>query len=421
MLEYIKLEHAGPADEMEIEFAKRLTFLAGDNGLGKTFLLDTAWWALTRTWARQPVVPHRPPSKPQITYRYETKSGKPHDYVSKFDRKTEVWPLKQGRPPIPGMVLYAQVDGGFSVWDPMRNYWKVEDPERQPAYLFSPEEVWGGLPLHTPEKLCNGLIADWVNWQLEGGEAFSQLKRVLKALSSSDDEVLEPGGILAKLSLKDSRKHPTIKMPYGQEVPLIHASAGIRRIAALAYLLVWTWQEHKASSDLRGETPSKDIIFLIDEIEAHLHPKWQRRIVPALLEVMEAITEGKSANVQLIAATHSPMVLASAETRFDIASDAVWELSLCENRVELAKYPWARRGDVNSWLTSSVFDLKEPRSKEAETAIVAALALAQEANPDGVEIDRVHAMLLSSLSDIDRFWVRWEEFRDNRPGPGGEE
>jgi hypothetical protein len=419
MLEYLKLEDAGPAPELEVDFAKRLNFLAGDNGLGKTFLLDTAWWALTRTWARQMIMPHRPPTKPQIKYRYGKKGKKPHSYTSVFDRKNEVWPLRQGRPPIPGMVLYAQVDGGFSAWDPARNYWRGEDPDRQPAYLFSSEEVWGGLPLDRPEKLCNGLITDWVNWQLEADEPFDQFKRVLNALSPSVDEKLEPGSIIKKLSLKDSRKHPTIKMPYGQEVPLIHASAGIRRITALAYLLVWTWQEHVASCALRGDNPSKEIIFLIDEIEAHLHPQWQRRIVPALLDVMEALTGSGEANVQLIAATHSPMVLASAETRFDDAQDAVWELDLVESHMELRKYPWHRRGDANSWLTSSVFDLKEPRSQEAEQAILAALALARESSPNAAEIDRVDEMLRNALNDIDRFWVRWTQFRENQRAHGG--
>ncbi len=60
---------------------------------------------------------------------------------------------------------------------------------------------------------------------------------------------------------------------------------------ALAYLLVWTWQEHLRACEIRGTKPAKEIIFLIDEIEAHLHPQWQRRIVKALLDVMSALTE----------------------------------------------------------------------------------------------------------------------------------
>ncbi len=82
---------------------------------------------------------------------------------------------------------------------------------------------------------------------------------------------------------------------------------------ALAYLLVWTWQEHLRACEIRGTKPAREVVFLIDEIEAHLHPQWQRRIVNALLDVMEALTETRSVSVQMIATTHSPLVLASAE------------------------------------------------------------------------------------------------------------
>jgi predicted ATP-binding protein involved in virulence len=42
-------------------------------------------------------------------------------------------------------------------------------------------------------------------------------------------------------------------------------------------------------------------IVLIDEIELHLHPKWQRNIVPALTKTFP--------NIQFIITTHSPQVL----------------------------------------------------------------------------------------------------------------
>ena len=35
---------------MEVEFAPRVNLITGDNGLGKSFLLDSAWWVLTGAW-----------------------------------------------------------------------------------------------------------------------------------------------------------------------------------------------------------------------------------------------------------------------------------------------------------------------------------------------------------------------------------
>lgn len=413
MLERLRFQGVGPAARMEIDFKSRINFLAGDNGLGKSFLLDAAWWALTRTWARGVLLPHPPPSKPTIEYAYTKRTSGSHEATSAFERATETWPNKRGRPPIPGLVIYAQVDGGFSVWDPARNYWKAHDRERPDAFHFQPDEVWGGLPKDKPVKLCNGLITDWANWQLEGGEAFGQLKRVLEALAPSPKEPLAPGR-LRKISVDDARRHPTLVMPYGQDVALAHASAGIRRIAALAYLLVWTWQEHVASAELRGEPPARQIIFLIDEIEAHLHPQWQRRIVPAILDVMEALTGDHDVPVQLLAATHSPMVLASVETRFDTERDGVWELDLQDNEVVLSEFPWHRRGDANAWLTSSVFDLAEPRSIEAEDALRDALELLQRPQPSSEAVERVDRELRAALGDTDRFWLRWTQFVRDR-------
>jgi predicted ATP-binding protein involved in virulence len=46
-------------------------------------------------------------------------------------------------------------------------------------------------------------------------------------------------------------------------------------------------------------------ILLIDEVELHLHPQWQQRIIPNLRNVFP--------NTQLIIATHSPQVLTTVE------------------------------------------------------------------------------------------------------------
>ena len=415
MLEYLKIQDAGPAPNLDIAFTPRLNFLVGDNGLGKSFLLDAAWWTLTRTWARQMIRPHRPPSKPQIAYSYVAKGGKSFAYTSEFNRDSETWGQKRGRPSIPGLVLYAQVDGGFSVWDPARNYWRDTEPERLPAYLFAAEDVWDGLPKDQPQKFCNGLITDWANWQLEGGETFAALKRVLNKLSPSESALLEPGELL-KVSLADARRHPTIKMPYNQDVPLIFASAGIRRIVALAYLLVWTWQEHVASCELRGDEPTHEIIFLIDEIEAHLHPQWQRRIIPALLEVMSALTEQQNVPVQVLIATHSPIVMASVQSYFDTRQDSVWNLELDKNTVNLQRFHWMRYGDINAWLTSPIFDLGEPSSLEAERAIEKALALLRAEKPQLADIRQVDAELRAALGELDAFWVRWGAFVERYEG-----
>jgi len=55
-----------------------------------------------------------------------------------------------------------------------------------------------------------------------------------------------------------------------------------------------------ANPDLDAPIQGKGIV-LIDEIELHLHPAWQRRIVPALEQTFP--------NIQFVMTTHSPQVL----------------------------------------------------------------------------------------------------------------
>jgi len=410
MLESIHLKNVGPAPEMKMDLAPRLNLITGDNGLGKSFLLDVAWWALTRTWARELVVP-RPGADAEISFAFTTKSGSTHTYTSRYQPARERWGVKV-RPnlnqPIPGLILYAQVDGGFSVWDPARNHGtgmggNTDGPS---AFLFSAQEVWRG------NQYCKGLIDDWALWQAGNSQSFQVLTNVLDTLSPSPTERLIPGE-LRKLTVKDPQRYPTLRMPYGEDVAVIHASAGMRRIIALAYLLTWAWQEHVESANLRGQKPTHEIVFLIDEIEGHLHPQWQRRIVPALLKVMDALTGKHGSKVQLIAATHSPLVLASVEATFDADQDGWFDLDLEQRNVVLRKRPYVRQGEIGNWLVSDAFDLKEPRSLEGEQAVADAEALMQEKAPSKTALKTAdEALRKAGLPDIDTFWVRWRYFRD---------
>lgn len=55
-------------------------------------------------------------------------------------------------------------------------------------------------------------------------------------------------------------------------------------------------------------------IVLIDELDLHLHPKWQWKVIKALKETFP--------NVQFIATTHSPIILASCKNEMVISIDS---------------------------------------------------------------------------------------------------
>ncbi|MEZ6129513.1 MAG: AAA family ATPase [Planctomycetaceae bacterium] len=429
MLKYLELSNIGPTSAMSLELGSRLNLITGDNGLGKSFLLDVAWWALTRRWPQevnsklssgytaQPTNRRKPAT---IRFTVESKT-RDISYTSEYVARDQAWKGRAGRPYNPGLVIYAHADGSFSVWDPARNYWKksgnVDVQERLPAYVFSPKEVWDGLEMEVAgldTTVCNGLLRDWASWIRENGIAAENMRVVLEMLSPSGQsgDQLKPGP-LTRISLNDARDIPSLQTGYADAVPILHTSSGIRRIVALAYMLLWCWQEHNWASKQIGDQPARQVILLIDELESHLHPRWQRTILRSLLKLSGVMHQ--QAAIQLICATHSPLILASAEPIFNEKTDAWFDLDLStatrKPRVELKKRVFERRGDVSNWLTSEAFDLREPRSLEAEEALISAAELLHSGDVSDAEISAVDKRLHAVLSDVDPFWLRWTQYR----------
>src|SRR4051812_16653516 len=99
MLQSIHLKGVGPAPELKLEFAPRLNLFTGDNGLGKSFVLDIAWWALTRTWAGQQAWPREDTgATPTIESQLEKPVSTPEEddfesarFQSEYDFDAEQW------------------------------------------------------------------------------------------------------------------------------------------------------------------------------------------------------------------------------------------------------------------------------------------------------------------------------------------
>lgn len=451
MLRSLELVDVGPAPRMRIDLGQRLNVFAGDNGLGKSFVLEVLWWALTGTWAELPAWPRQAEaSAPEIALEIDRGEGEkllaPGDrddverrehtlrLRSRFDFSRQEWgnfPLHFSKAPFPALVLFARADGSFAVWDPARNHhtlrpsgvWGVSDVEaaanpallrRPPAYVFEAKNLWNGLEAQG-KTLCNGLIRDWVSWQQKsqpsdaGESEFELLCRTLAELSphvDRPDERIRPGPPV-RVFVDDTKDFPTIDFGYGN-VPVIHASAGMRRILGLAYLIVWAWREHLGASKLLRRPPVEQIVFLMDEVEDHLHPAWQRRILKALMTVLEGLSPVMKVQAHLT--THAPLVLASLEPIFEPDRDRffVFDLDAESRAVSLDEVRWAKQGDATDWLTSPAFKLDQARSVEAERAIADAEALMRGDEPAQLKTRAaIDAELHRVLSGDDVFWPRW--------------
>lgn len=401
----IHLTNVGPAKKFDLDFGKRLTVIAGDNGLGKSFLLDVAWWAITGQWAtEQQAVPFGEPQermRPAIGFEIRNNVGRLLQGSSSFGWKTHSWRTQGDRSSVAALCIFARVDGSFAVSDKMRARLGFDDQ----SYVnrFTVEEVWDGKAGE-----IEGLVRDWVNWQLlRDQDVFSKLTRVLERLSPEDLGNLVPGE--PRRIPGDTRQIPTIKHPYG-DVPIVFASAGVQRILALAYVTIWSWQEHTLAAQQIGEEPFRRMVVLVDEIEAHLHPRWQRTMLPALMSVGKMLSE--HLEMQIIVSTHSPMILASIESDFSDASDALYHLELKESDVVLKPLEFQKYGNIGAWLTSPVFGLRQARSLEAEQVIEEAKAVQLSHEPDASQIRTVSDKLRRLLAPDDSFWPRWIFFAE---------
>ncbi len=81
-----------------------------------------------------------------------------------------------------------------------------------------------------------------------------------------------------------------------------HLSSGTEGTLLWIRWLAFKLLHHCGFADDWHERPA---ILLIDEIENHLHPTWQRRVIPALLDHFSGL--------QIFATTHSPFVVAGLE------------------------------------------------------------------------------------------------------------
>ena len=434
MLEYLKLENVGPAPRMEVEFAPRVNLITGDNGLGKSFLLDTAWWALTAAWPAE--VNRRMtsglPAQPRDRKRSSTIAFRVRSADESFESRAdylaerEEWHGRLWPSFVRGLVVYAHADGSFSVWDIVRNgsvrRWETGSlmPVLRPPYVFTETEVWDGLrgTVEGRKAICNGLLHDWSSWIKASDANARAMAQALRALSPDWDsgDRLEPGPPM-RLSIDDARDIPAILTSYSGAVPILHASSGIRRVVALAYMLTWAWSEHRIAAELTGEKVARQVTMLFDEVESHLHPRWQRSILKALRDVGKELLDG--AELQLVASTHAPLILASAEPWFDPEQDAWFDLDLDGDPPEakLRRRSYTPHGTPGAWLTSEAFDLATERgSIEAERAVLRARELLRQTDASVDEVTEVHKELRRVLPDVDRFWVRWNAFVEDRGG-----
>ncbi len=131
------------------------------------------------------------------------------------------------------------------------------------------------------------------------GHRLKDLNAVCKAI-----ETMVPGASDPRIELRPLRFVVSIKRGDGtpEELSVDQLSGGYRIMLALAADLARRMAQGNPHLD---DPLESEAVVLIDEIELHLHPSWQQRILADLARTFP--------NTQLIISTHSPQVLTTVK------------------------------------------------------------------------------------------------------------
>jgi len=125
------------------------------------------------------------------------------------------------------------------------------------------------------------------------------IRQLLRKISAIASEITD-GFPIKFVGVAEDREglYPEFETPDGK-MPLNVLSQGTQSIIQwLGMLLIGYAEYYKFPKDLED----KPGIVIIDEIDAHMHPSWQRRILPTLSRNFP--------NLQIFCSSHSPFVLA---------------------------------------------------------------------------------------------------------------
>jgi predicted ATP-binding protein involved in virulence len=149
-----------------------------------------------------------------------------------------------------------------------------------------------------------------------------------------------------------SRVGVQVKTPYG-EVPITALSLGYQTVTALAVDLAWKLFDRYPKSEDALQEPA---IVLIDEIDLHLHPVWQRSIKRTLSEFFP--------QVQFVATAHSPLM---AQAFLD---DNIVVLKRSGDHVEIESDPAViSQWRVDEIVTSDLFGLRSAYPPDIDSAL----------------------------------------------------
>lgn len=151
-----------------------------------------------------------------------------------------------------------------------------------------------------PQKLLNWVASTKIDEALAQGtpraekykEAITRIEKVIETII----------GKPIKFKLESEPRRVLLEVA-GETLDFNHLPDGLKSIVSWIADLLMRMDRVKWEND----TPvfERNFILFLDEIEVHLHPAWQRKILPAV--------QGLFPNAQIFISTHSPFVVGSVD------------------------------------------------------------------------------------------------------------
>ena len=334
-IEKFRIANAGPFDDITFEFDERVNIFVGPNNSGKS----AALLALAETTVYPFIFPRKfikdSGSQWEISFSVEQQkqlfSGVLPIDLSQESQKLEAIELLSSIgftafiPSLRRSTDYRSKGPSIHPAEQLR-FHNLEDDDKDVEtnqmrgvatshFRNVPKHITESNPeLHRRRRLLPtdaALVSDqWViqkmvdldyaGYRRKQPQIHSLLKKVTKVAS----EIMEGYHLgFSRINEDERGLFPEFQTIDG-DLPLNVLSQGTQStIQWLSHFLFGYAQYYDYPEDLED----KPSILIVDEIDVHLHPSWQRRIIPALLNNFP--------NLQLFCSTHSPLMLSGLKER----------------------------------------------------------------------------------------------------------
>lgn len=306
-LEALSLAHCGGFEQLDITFEPDVTMIAGVNGVGKSTLLRALGVILTRTQRRIGVTRNRPSSlRPddifigsEVARLSALMDFNGRKVRADFSQRSNAQATKKFD--LFGAVPEQTTNECLAVYFSPKRQLPGQPRSLPEAKPFDPSIAYGRA-LHDREVELREFM-HWFRTQEKLGAANEPRRlKVLDALRAVVGELLHEFG---NLRIQEQPRLGFVVDKRGQPFYLHQLSDGERGLLALVFDL----SRRLAIANPDSDNPIAEgvALVLIDEIELHLHPKWQRDVLQRLRNIFKAC--------QFVVTTHSPLVLGEVPAR----------------------------------------------------------------------------------------------------------